>query len=210
MSAATLPQYSPAATHKMSGPVWPAQLNLPTGPTHALKGRERTDEDRQWYSDQLRASQHSRLVDKMVFERLVYFASLNSKRVAFPSVARVAREIPSLSGKGSEHCSPRTVQRALRRLELAGLIQCLTRAGGHVTGRYHVPGRVVLGVTESHPKEVREVSQDLPIRVVPFGKTLTPNLKGGKEPSEEQPTRPKGVVAPLLAEREIYLWWWPR
>ena len=116
------------STHVLEGPEpprpqGPNQLSLPSGPGALLRGgrRERTDEDREWYAGLLREAQHSRLTDKVVFERLAYFASLNPERSGLPiGVARLAREVL---------CSPRTVQYALRRLEAAGLIECLTRAG---------------------------------------------------------------------------------
>ena len=154
-------QATHSATHVFEGGDSPPpqgpdpQLSLPTGPVGLVRPRrERTDEDRQWYSGLLREAQHSRLTDKVVFERLAYYASLNPERVAFPSVARVAREIPSLSGKGSEHCSPRTVQYALRRLESAGFIQCLSRAGGRATAHYRVldPTDCAPGVQEVRPR----------------------------------------------------------
>ena len=126
------------------------QLALPTGPVTLLRGgrHERTDEDRQWYSKQL-AAEHTKLTDKVVYERVSYYGSLNPERLAFPSVARVAREVL---------CSARTVQRALRRLEASGLIECLSREGGHSTARYRVLGRTVCapGVTECHPRGDRE------------------------------------------------------
>ena len=130
------------------------QLSLPTGPGAVLRGgrRERTDEDRQWYSDLLRDAQHSRLTDKAVFERLAYYASLNTERVAFPSVARVAREAM---------VSERTVQYALRRLETAGLIECLTRKGGHATARYRVLVACTPGAQAVHPGGARGAPEGL-------------------------------------------------
>ena len=114
------------STHVLKGPEPPRpqdQLNLPSGPTHVIKSRPRTDEDKAWYNDQLRIehwpTNHGRtkLLDKAVYERIAFYASLNPEREAFPSVARLARDV---------FHSDRTVQRALRRLEAAGLIECLT------------------------------------------------------------------------------------
>ena len=116
-------------------------------------GRKRTDEDKAWYTDQLRI-EHSKLLDKVVYERIAYYASLNPQRDAFPSVARVAREVL---------CSVRTVQYTLRRLEAAGLIQCLSRAGGRATAHYRVAGLTDCraGVQEVHPWGARGAPEDL-------------------------------------------------
>ena len=108
------------------------QLPLPTGPYAAILGgrRERTDEDRDWYSRQL-AVQHVKRIDKLVFERLAFYGSLNSDRMAYPAVARLAREAL---------CSDRSARYALRRLDAAGLIECLYHKGGRTTSRYRVVG----------------------------------------------------------------------
>ena len=110
------------------------QLSLPSGPGALLRGglaprRERTSEDRAWYSGQLRDIRHSRLTDKVVFERLVFYASLRPERVAFPSVGRMAREAL---------VSERTVQYSLRRLETVGLIACISPGRGRTTSVYRV------------------------------------------------------------------------
>ena len=120
------------------------QLNLPTGPFTVVRPRrERTDEDREWYSKQL-AVPHEKRIDKLVFERMAFYGSLNPERTAFPSVKRLADEAM---------CSPRSAQYALRRLETAGLIECLddasgrtTARGGRTTARY-----CVAGVQTVHP-----------------------------------------------------------
>ena len=107
--------------------------------------RPRTDEDKAWYSRLLRQTQHSRLTDKAVYERLVYYGSLNPEREAFASVGRMAREAL---------VSERTAQYALRRLEAAGLSECITRKGGRVTARYRVldPTDCAPGVQELRPR----------------------------------------------------------
>ena len=118
------------------------QLSLPSGPGALLRGgrRERTDEDKAWYSKQL-AVKHSKHWDKVVYEKVAYYASLNPGRLAFPSVPRVAREVL---------CVRRTVQYALRRLESVGLIECTSRGCGRSTSTYRVVGRL----------EVRERARD--------------------------------------------------
>ena len=127
------------------------QLNLPTALGLVRPRRERTDSDRQWYNGQLKV-QHSKHWDKVVYEKVSYYGSLNPERLAFPSVARLAREVI---------CSARTVQRALRRLEAGGLIKCVSRAGGHATSQYLVVGlRVTPGQAASHPRGDCEAPND--------------------------------------------------
>lgn len=159
------------------------QLSLGTGPTLIARGRPRTDEDKAWYNDQLRIK-HSKLLDKVIFERIAYYASLNPERIAFPSVARLASEVL---------CSPRTVQYALRRLEAAGLIQCVNRRkGGRATGRYHVLELRPRGARDA-PKVISKEDQGLP-NTLPFGRKSVPNLEGGsqmgQQPSEQLDLRP--------------------
>ena len=109
----------------------PAQLSLPVGLIGLVRPRrERTDEDRAWYSKQL-AVQHVKRIDKLVFERLAFYGSLNPDRTAYPSVKRLASEAM---------CSERSARYALRRLESVGLIECLYGKGGRVTSRYRVVG----------------------------------------------------------------------
>ena len=138
------------------------QLNLPTALGLVRPRRERTDADREWCSRQL-AIPHEKRIDKLVFERMAFYGSLNPERTAYPSVKRLAREAM---------CSPRSAQYALRRLESAGLIECLDDAsgrtssrGGRTTSRY-----CVAGVQTVHPsganrapkvlKEGNSVSKD--------------------------------------------------
>ena len=116
------------------------QLSLPTGPHAIIRGgrRERTATDEGWYKSQFRV-EHSRLVDREIYMRLSYFASLNVERIAYPSMARLARETM---------VDVRTAQRSMRRLEDRGLIDCISRVGGHRPGKY----RVTPGVTVCHPR----------------------------------------------------------
>ena len=116
--------------------------------------RPRTDEDKVWYSRLLRQTQHSRLTDKAVYERLVYYGSLNPEREAFASVGRMAREAL---------VSERTAQYALRRLEAAGLSECITRKGGRVTARYRVldPTDCAPGVQELRPRGATDAPEGL-------------------------------------------------
>ena len=106
-----------------------AQLPLPTGPLGVVR-RERSSEDRLWYNEQLSVP-HEKLIDKAVYERMAFFGSLNPERIAFPAVARLAREAL---------CSERSVRYALRRLESSGLVQCVFPGRGRSTSRYRVVG----------------------------------------------------------------------
>ena len=118
------------ANHKIEGR--PAQINLPPVALPPWRGdrkrRERTDEDRHWYSEQL-AVQHVKLIDKSVYERVAYYASCNPDRESWASVARLGREAL---------CSERSVRYALRRLETRGLIERIFAGGGRETARYRV------------------------------------------------------------------------
>ena len=105
------------------------QLNLPTGPLGIVR-RERTDADRHWYGEQL-SVQHEKRIDKLIFERLAYYGSLNTDRTAYPAVKRLAREAL---------CSERSARYALRRLESSGLVQCVFPGRGRSTSRYRVVG----------------------------------------------------------------------
>ena len=159
------------SNYKIAGrPAQEAQLNIPTGPTALLRGgrRERTDADKHWYTKQL-AVQHVKLIDKALFDRMAFYASLNPERMAYPSVARLGRDAL---------CSARTVQRALRRLESAGLVECLTRVGGRATGRYLVLGRhdVTRGVTLCHPWGDRESPE-----VLREGKSTSTKISYGND-----------------------------
>ena len=106
------------------------QLNLPTALGLVRPRRERTDEDRDWYSEQL-AVPHEKLIDKAVFERMAFYGSLNPERTAFPAVKRLAREAL---------CSERSVRYALRRLESSGLVECVSPGCGRSTSRYRIVG----------------------------------------------------------------------
>ena len=108
-----------------------SQLNLPSGPLGLVRPRrERTDADRDWYSEQL-AVPHVKLIDKSVYERLAFYGSLNPERTAFPAVKRLAREAL---------CSERSVRYALRRLESSGLVECVSPGCGRSTSRYRIVG----------------------------------------------------------------------
>ena len=193
-----------SATHVLEeGPA--RQLPLPTGPLGVVRRRERTEEDRAWYTDQL-GREHPRLVDKVVFERVAYYASLRPERIAFPSVARLASEVL---------CSGRTVQRALRRLETAGLISCQNHEGGRTTSRYQVVCHP-RGDSVS-PEVISEEDQGLPIPELPFGISPKPNCEAGgqrqhdpehasKEPYRRHKAPPDKARPPNKGKRQLRYW----
>ena len=151
----------------------PAQRALPTGPGSIVRGRKRTDEDREWYAQQLRV-EHTRLTDKSVYERMAYYASCNPKRDAYPGVARLAREAL---------CSPRTVQYARRRLEAAGLIKSLAlNKGGRSTATVTAAAHYrVLGRTSCAPSRA------------PLAPKVLKNKEGIKEQTKKRTFLSDGV-----------------
>ena len=168
-----------------------------TGPLGIVRvRRERTTGDREWYAAQL-AVQHSKHWDKVVYERVSYYGSLNPERLAFPSVARVAREVL---------CSARTVQRTLRRLEERGLIKCLSREGGRGTAQYLVVGqRVTPGMIESHPRGDRESPEVL--REGISVSTKISSFTAGVKSIDRAPTQTEGpkkeiVCTPLPSPKQ--------
>ena len=165
------------------------QLSLPSGPGALLRGgrRERTDEDKAWYSKQL-AVKHSKHWDKVVYEKVAYYASLNPGRLAFPSVPRVAREVL---------CVRRTVQYALRRLESVGLIECTSRGCGRSTSTYRVVGRLEVrdaqemrdSQARDAPKVIREgKNKETKTLLSAVAQTLDPVKPEGPKEQEVLPT----------------------
>ena len=138
-----------------------AQLPLPTGPLGVVR-RERSSEDRLWYNEQL-SVQHEKLIDRSVFQRMAFFGSLNPERIAFPAVARLAREAL---------CSERSARYALRRLESSGLVECVFPGRGRSTSQYLVVGT-----------SCRTDLQDVQVRPAP----VAPNVlkEGNKRSSKD-------------------------
>ena len=173
----------------------PDQLSLPTGPVGLVRPRrERTDEDREWYSKQL-AVQHVKRIDKLVFERLAFYGSLNPDRTAYPSVARLASEAM---------CSERSVQYAVRRLESVGLIECLYDKGGRITSRYRVVGSTDCraGVQTVHPRGANRAPE-----VLREGKRVSKNtslsaIAQTRDPSKSETKAEEGVIRTPLPSQE--------
>ena len=171
------------------------QLNLPTGPISLVRPRrERTDEDREWYSKQL-SVQHAKRIDKLVYERLAFYGSLNPDRTAYPSVKRIADEAL---------CSERSVQYAVRRLESVGLIECLYDKGGRVTSRYRVVGSTDCraGVQTVHPRGASVAPE-----VLREGKRVSKNTSLSAvvqtlDPSESETKAEEGVICTPIPSRE--------
>ena len=162
----------------------PSQLPLPTGPITLLRGggRERTDEDRAWHSKQL-AVQHGKRIDKLVFERMAFYGSLNPERTAYPSVKRLSDEAL---------CSERSARYALRRLESEGLIKCLDDIGGRPTSR---GGRTTTRYRVVGADDCRAGGQTVP----PWGANRAPEvLKEGKNKGKKEKALSVSVGAQTL------------
>ena len=86
-SVATVAQPQLEAYHS------PPQLNLPTGPTHVVRGRrERTDEDKAWHSEQVKVGMEVQNVHyREVWRQMVYLASCNPGRLCFAGHATLGR-----------------------------------------------------------------------------------------------------------------------
>ena len=112
------------------------QLNLPTGPTTALRGgrRERTDEDKAWYSEQLKVVdlEIANPYYREVYRDLAFLASCNTGRLSYAAHSTTATK------KG---VSVKTVQRAVKSFERDGLIRCLLVGAGREPGRYLIIGK---------------------------------------------------------------------
>ena len=107
----------------------PSQLLLPTGPTHVLRGRrDPTDEDRNFMSMAFKVKAGG-IGATAVFRCLAYYASLSSRRVAYPSQRTIAR-----------YCdmSDRQVRRILPKLEEDGWIVCVSRKQGACSSTYQI------------------------------------------------------------------------
>ena len=166
------------------------QLNLPSGPLGIVRPRrERTDEDREWYSKQL-SVQHVKRIDKLVFERMAFYGSLNPDRTAYPSVKRLA---------GEAMCSERSVQYAVRRLESVGLIECLYDKGGRVTSRYRVVGSTDCraGVQTVHPRAANRAPE-----VLREGKRVSKNTSLSADAQTLDPGAVEALTLAHLSEIE--------
>ena len=115
------------------------QLPLPTGPYAALRGgrRDRTDEDREWHSEQVKV-QIQNVHYREVWRQMVFLASCNPGRLCYAAHATIARK----AGTDEKALSTKTVQRAVRFLQSEGLIECLSVGACRVPGKYLVLGRV--------------------------------------------------------------------
>ena len=111
----------------------PAQLSLPSGPGALLRGgrRERTDEDREWHSEQSKVKIPS-VYYREVYRQMAFLGSCNPGRVCFAAHSTIARE---------RGISVKTVQRAVKYLAHEGLIRCISVGAGRSTGKYQILGR---------------------------------------------------------------------
>ena len=139
--------------------------------------------------------QHAKRIDKLVYERLAFYGSLNPDRTAYPSVKRIADEAL---------CSERSVQYAVRRLESVGLIECLYDKGGRVTSRYRVVGSTDCraGVQTVHPRGASVAPE-----VLREGKRVSKNTSLSAvvqtlDPSESETKAEEGVICTPIPSRE--------
>ena len=114
------------------------QLPLPTGPYAAIRGgrRERTDEDREWHSEQSKV-QIQNLYFREVYRQMAFLGSCNPGRLCFAAHSTIARR----AGTNEKAISSKTVQRAVRFLQSEGLIRCISVGAGRSTGKYQILGR---------------------------------------------------------------------
>ena len=111
------------------------QLSLPTGPFTSLRGgrRDRTDEDREWHSEQSKVAAAIKNVHhREVYRQLAFLGSCNPGRLCFAAHSTIARE---------KKISTKTVQRAVKYFESEGLIRCISVGAGRSTGKYQILGR---------------------------------------------------------------------
>ena len=109
-----------------------SQLNLPTGPVGLVRPRrERTDEDREWHSEQSKVKIPS-VYYREVYRQMAFLGSCNPGRVCFAAHSTIARE---------RGISVKTVQRAVKYLAHEGLIRCMSVGAGRSTGKYQILGR---------------------------------------------------------------------
>ena len=191
------------ATHVLEGVESPPpqgpnpQLSLPSGPTHVLKGRPRTDTDDAWLQA-VRTEALEYLSDKpsirdrtdlSVFERVSWLSSCNDGRACFASIDGLAE---------NRRMGRRTIQRSLNRWASRGVFVFKYRGGGHASqssrGRFNVlvltlGSGLLKGVTvadRSKRKENQEPRSHL-------GRPLPICDAGGQlqhEPSERPDLRP--------------------
>ena len=111
-----------------------AQIPLPTGPVGLVRPRrERTDEDKAWYSRQVKVGEDIPNVHyREVYRQMAFHGSCNPGRLCFAAHSTIA------DAKG---ISPKTVQRAVRHLEKEGFLRCVSVGAGRETGKYLVLGR---------------------------------------------------------------------
>ena len=171
------------------------QLPLPTGPTHVLKGRPRTNLDDVWLDAMRRQALHhldptkpsaSDRTDEDVLRAVSWAASCNDERACWASMGGLQVKLRGMSRS--------TVQRSLSRWSARGVFEFQHRKGGRPSqssrGRFNV---LVLKLKNDHVNPVKMTDRskknldlDLPIPVSPFGKVLKPDCKGVKA-SEKQP-----------------------
>ena len=113
-----------------------SQLNLPTALGLVRPRRERTDEDRQWHSEQSKVQIRNPYF-REVYRQMAFLASCNPGRLCFAAHSTIARK----AGTSEKAISTKTVQRAVKYFESEGLILCISVGSGRTPGKYQLLGR---------------------------------------------------------------------
>ena len=109
----------------------PAQLALPTGPIALIRGRVRTDEDRDFLAEAFKVKAGGASATAL-YRCLAYFASLSERRIAYPSQSTMA----SYCDMGK-----RQVRRLLSKLLSDGWIVYINRKGGRAPSTFQLVQR---------------------------------------------------------------------
>ena len=219
------------ATHVLEGSQSPRpqgpnpQLSLPSGPTHILKGRPRTDPDDVWLDAmRVQALQHldptkpsaSDRTDEDVLRVVAWAASCNNERACWASIAGLQVKLRGMSRS--------TVQRSLSRWAARGVFEFLHRKGGRPSqsarGRFNL---LILKLKDERVNPVkmterskRSKNQDLPEPRSHLGRPLPICDAGGQiqqEPSEgpglhPTVTRPPEKARPPDNGKRVLRFWY--
>ena len=165
------------------------QPALPYGPFGVARGgrRERTDEDRTWYSALL-SMEHASNNHRAVFQRMAFLASCNPGRLSYEAHSSTARAVG---------VSTKTVQRAARQLEREGKILCRSVGAGRSTGTYQILERsqnqssvdkmsMQRGQNVHQSKEGREDQESKTLLGGDGARAQDPATEGGRAQGDEE------------------------
>ena len=162
------------------------QLSLPSGPTHVIKSRPRTDEDKAWYTQQLKVTITIKNVyHREVYRQMAYYGSCKPARLCFAAHSTIAKE------KG---ISVKSVQRAVKHLEHEGLIRRLSVGSGRETAKYQILGRL------KSPCRVDSESMQGGLRVHQIEEGIEERIQ--KPFSSRFEAQSKGIPAPTATTEE--------